>query len=630
MINFQLSEETLGYQTSNDVSNSDKRLLVAGSKNVLVDYQKKVKTRGGFTRLGAANPALTEVRNAWTWETSLGQHLSQRFYDDELEVWLSTVDGIEINAWKRIKDGWSTTKKMRSITQNNGKGWWDATEKIDLQIMVIGDDNGYEWSGGVAVVDSIPDGTHVKKAGSTTWAQNHFYTTRNRKMLCVRTGTEYTYTSGEGSDTLVVSDSTGLVAGDILIQNIVTTTDICASNRLNDYVFNFQNQISYGSDSDDLVYISATDDYGDFTPSSPRESGEGELLTLDAPCRGFASIGQSFLVFAGDSSLFKVKYNQLAVGATLAETLSIDKLSIGVNQGLLNQESVLSVGDTLAYLSNEVALRVITEPTELEGINPKTYSNPIKPDFDNEDWEGVFMAWYKNIIFITAPVNSRMYMLNFVEDADGKTFRFWNPPQTLPVGALSLIREDIDEQLTLHGHSNSVPESYLLFDGLSDGQYEDMDVNDKISIDARAIFAYNSFGKKDQLKNFDEYFVMGEVTPNTNDLSIVLNYDFAGETQVIERTIDGSDEDILEGNVGFNSLAQTSLADNPLGGLLDSGLINIPPDARRFRVDFEIAKEDFYELQVGFNTNERDRYWSIIAHGPNVSLSTRRNINIRK
>jgi hypothetical protein len=628
MINFQLSEETLGYSTSPDVSNADKRLLVNGSKNVLVDYQKKVKSRGGFTRLGSSNSALTEIRNAWTWDTNLGQHLPQRFYDDELEAYLQTVDGIEINAWTRIANGWSTTKKMRSITQNGGKAWWDDTEKIDLQLMVIGDDNIYEWGGGVAVVGSIPDGTHVTKAGTTTWAQNHFYTTRNKTLVCVRTGTEYTYTSGEDTTTLVVTDSTGLVAGDILIQKIKTTSDKPASNRINDFIYNFQNQIAYGSETDNLVYVSADDDYDDFTPSAPRLSGEGETLTLDASTRALTSIGKAFLAFAGDSSLFQLKYSELAVGTTLAETLTVEKLNIGVNQGALNQECIVPVGDTLAYLSNEVALRIIKEPTELEGINPKTFSNPIKPDFDNEDWEGSFGAWYKNILFFSAPENSRMYMLNFVEDSDGKTFRFWNPPQTLPIGPFSLI--NTDDGAMLHGHSNVVPETYLLFDGLSDGQYENMDVNDKVAIDARAIFAYNSFGKKGVLKNFDEYFVMGEITPNTNDLSMVLNYDFGGETQVIEKTIDGTDEDILEGEIGFNSLAQTSLADNPLGGLLDSGLVNTPTDARRFRVDFEIAKEDFYELQVGFMTNERDRFWSVIAHGGNIALSTRRNINIRK
>lgn len=617
MDKFSLAEETLGYQTSPDPSNSDKRLLIAPSRNVLVDYQKKVRIRPGYMRLGAANPALTECRNGWTWNTSTGTELAQRFYDDELEVYLTTVDTIAINAWTRIAQSWSTTEKLRPAT------WFDATENIDLQVMVQGDANIYEYNGAVAVVDSIPDGTHVKKAGTTTWAQNRFYTTRNKSMVCVRTGTVYTYASGETSDTLVVTDSTGLIAGDILVQSIVTQSNKPVANHANDVIYSFENQICIGSDGDEEVWISKNTSYYDFAYSSPRLSGEGALLTLDDPTRGIASLGSLLLIFAGRSSIFQAQYEQISVGSTLAETLKVKKLDVGVDQGALNQECIVPIGNSLAYLSNEIAVRIIDNPDNLTGINPRTYSNPIKPDFDAEDWDGAFGAWYKNILFFTAPEASHTYMLNFVEDADGKLFRFWNPPQVLPIGPTSIF--DAGDGPLLYGHSNSVPETYELFIGQSDGQYEDMDVADKLPIDANATFAYDYFKNRAALKNFDEYYSEGEITQNTIDLLLTLNYDYQGSTQIIEKTIDGSDEDLLEGLVGFNSLAQQSLGVNPLGGLL-----NPPSDAHKFRVVFEIAKEDFHQLGRSYSTNDVDRYWAILADGSNATLSTRRDTSIRK
>src|SRR3990167_7719091 len=102
--NFALAEQTLGYVTSQDKSNTDFRYLVGGSKNVLIDFQKKVKIRSGYTRLGAANTALTEVRNAWTWYTSVGTVRPQRFYDDELEVYLDDRKSTSLNAWYRVRD----------------------------------------------------------------------------------------------------------------------------------------------------------------------------------------------------------------------------------------------------------------------------------------------------------------------------------------------------------------------------------------------------------------------------------------------------------------------------------------------------------------------------------------------
>src|SRR3990167_9284397 len=133
MPKFILAEETLGYVTSPEESNTDFRMLVEGSKNVLIDYQKKTKIRPGYVRLGAANTSLTPVRNAWTWKTSTGTSLPMRFYDDELEVYLTTIDTIVKNAWYRVKSGFSTTERLRSTIRKGGDGgWYDATEGVDL------------------------------------------------------------------------------------------------------------------------------------------------------------------------------------------------------------------------------------------------------------------------------------------------------------------------------------------------------------------------------------------------------------------------------------------------------------------------------------------------------------------
>lgn len=705
--NFILAEETLGYVTSPDPSNADKRLLVSGSKNVQIDYRKKVKTRSGYTRLGAANTALTPNRNAWTWKSSTGLAIPQRFYDDELEVYLGTVDTVAINAWTGIKAGWSTTEKLRRAF------WWDTSENLDVQLMVQGDANIYEWSGAIAIILSVTSNT-ITKNGTNTFQQNRAYSVRTTIgsstsqfditnpsgttfrytwdgtgtdpgitaakypvgmaisvqaqnmnagnkgtflitgsganyfevtnaagvaevdktigtgnldiksiFVCVRTGVEYAYTGGETTTTLTgVNSTVGLIAGDILVQKIFTRYNTPVASHTNHFISSNDNQIYVGSEDDNEVYVSKPSDYTSYSLSTPRVIGEGALLALDEPTRGFGILGKNIIIFAGNSSIYRPKFTASAVTQN-AETFDVEKVDTGLNQGAINQESIVSIGNAIAYISCEPALRVIDNPDDLIGVNPKTFSNPIKPDFDAEDWTDAFGFWYKNILFFNSSVNSHMYMLNFVEDEDGKLFRFWNPPQILPGGPMSLI--DPGDGEALYIHSNSVPETYLLFDGASDAQYDDMTVTDKVAIDAKAIFAYNNFKNRALLKTFDEYFVEGEITPNTIDLLLTLDYDFAGATQIIEEIIDGSDEDILEGNVGFNSLAQQSLALNPLGGLL-----NPPSDARKFRVDFEEAREDFFEIRATFSTNEIDMYWAIISHGCNAELSRRKAINIRK
>ena len=97
------------------------------------------------------------------------------------------------------------------------------------------------------------------------------------------------------------------------------------------------------------------------------------------------------------------------------------------------------------------------------------------------------------------------------------------------------------------------------------------------------------------------------------------------ETQIIEKTIDCSDENLIEGFVSFNSLGQQSLGINPLGGLL-----NPPDDARKGYVINEIAREDFRQIQATYNTNAIDRYWAILAHGCNATKSLRRSLDHHK
>ena len=104
-----------------------------------------------------------------------------------------------------------------------------------------------------------------------------------------------------------------------------------------------------------------------------------------------------------------------------------------------------------------------------------------------------------------------------------------------------------------------------------------------------------------------------------------LNYDFNGNVQLVQNTIDGSDEDIIIGSPISASLGQNPLAQKSLASALST-----PENSKKFRVIFEIAKENFTELQATFETNELDRYWAIIAHGGNIELSKRKNINIRK
>lgn len=607
MRDFELTEEVLGYVTAENPTNTDPRHLVGGSRNVLIDQQRKIRTRNGFTRLGVADETIAPIRGGTTWGTSTGTEIMVRSHQDKFEAYFETIDGVEINAWKEIASGFGTLVTPRFTT------WYDATENLDELIFIWGTDEMFEWSGAVTTLKAASTST-LEKNGTDTWAESRFYTGGNKVVII--NGTEYTYTGGEDTTILtgVTPDPSGEAVDSLVTQKIVTQADKPEADRINNTIYTYENQICLGSESDQLVYISKNTDYADFAYSTPRVPGEGVLLTLDGVTNGFATLSERLIVFAGSESIFQGNYVALTVGTTKTETLEIKKYEVGVSQSALNQETIVPIGNSILYVTQEPALRELLSLAEVSGgRDPQTLSNPIKPDFDAADFTNACSTWYKNAFYLTAPNDGVMFILEYKEDADGRIRRYWQPPQTIPVRVL------LNYNSLLYGHSSAIPETYELF---VDGIFSDLNSSDeKVSMNCVAKFAYRSYSKKAQLKNFDEYFTEGEISASTT-LDLNLYYDFGGYTRKTNLEIDGGNFDISEETLEASSLAQQPLGQNPLGGT-----INAPDGTLKFRSIHEIAKEDFFEMQAVYSTDDVDKYWAILSHGANAKISTRQPIN---
>lgn len=621
MKRFSTINETLAYVSAEEKTNTSPKYLVGGSQNVLIDRTRKTSSRRGFTRLGVGSTTENPIKNQFTWLTSTGASRMLRNYDDELEVWVATLDTVAINAWHRVINSLTTTEFVRFSSPV-----WKDSETLDVILFVQGNANLYEWSGGVAVALSTGTNT-LTKAGTTTWAQNRFYGTANRTIINTRTGTEYAYTGGVATTTLtgVTPDPAvaDIVANDVFVQKVVTNTNEPAASRNNDTLGVVENHVAIGSNDDNEVYLTQNDDFTDTTFSTPRVAGEAALFTLDGPSRGIATLGKELILFAGTDSIFRSRFVDITVSTTLSEQLDVRKMFSGSNQGSFSADTIVQLGNALIYLSNEPAIRYVQDPDESIGSDPKTLSNPIKPDFDAEDFTNAHALWHRNGFYLTAPVNSKLYILEFVEDADGNVRRFWQSPQIGPFRSLSILGG------LLYVGSNGVQETYEMF---AADTFSDLATNgtagnpdDKLPINCIAAYAYNHYGDRVNLKNFDEYFVEGEIAPSTNKLLLTLNYDFGGKTQIIEKFIDGTNADILEETLINASLGQQPLGQSPLGGSIEA-----PENTAKFSIIFEIAKEDFRKMQAIFSTNDIDKFFSILSHGPNAKLSRRQATNIKK
>ena len=611
-VNYSLTNEFLGYVTAEDETKLSPKYLRSGSKNVLIDREKKCGIRAGYTFALETGEGSHSCKSGSNWLNSSGTNILWRFNsDDALDVFIGTVDGSTLNSWYTIQTGLDDTYPVRATP------WYNATEKLDELLFVNHGSTLRRWNGAVAVVSSSSSGAAtVTKAGTTTFAQNRFYTSGNKSFICVRTGTEYAYTGGETTTTLTTVTTSGsfdLVAGDILYQKIVSNSNIPESGYVTDNIFQFNNNVFYSSEGDNRVFMSLNTAPTTFTPSSPRIAGEGNTFTLDGAGAKFGVIAGKVVMFVGDLAYLPT-FTPITVGSTLAETIVIQVRSFGTNQGAHSQETIVQVDDAIVMLSKEPALRLYESFEQISDRTIKSLSNPIKPDFDEEDWTNAVGAWHGSRVFMHSRVNSLTYILEWVEDADGNVRRYWNPPQTFPIGAFA------QDSGYLYSLSSADGKTLLLFNGSSDYSYDFSGATSaKTPIEAIMKLAYNPFGKRGNLKTHDELMVEGEISPNTNDLLCQLEYDFGGATAINEQYINGGDLDIILESLEMTSLGQQSLGASPIGGGLSD-----PAPGSHFQTILEYAPDDYYLLGINFSTNELDRTWSIMSVGPNVRLSNRR------
>lgn len=595
MSKFSVIQNFLGYQNKKDVSNCDPRFLITGSHDVIVNDGEKISTRDGYTIDGQSNSALTPIKSSYDWNTSTGTELNLRSYYDELEY--RYVDSNGNVTWRRLANGFGNSVIFRCAE------WWSSTEKEDLLLIVNGDSNIRMWSGGVTTYDSST-ATTITKEGSSTWAESRFLTSGTRQIII--DGITYTYTGGENTTTLtgVTPDPTsgGHVSGSVVHQALVTSSNTPSSSVDNDVISVHKNQVYIADNNQRSVYISKNTDYTDYAFSSPRLPGEGALLTLDSACVGFAIQEDAVYVTAGKNDWYQVNFTLSSDNTK--EAVVIQKLKSGTQQAAQSQEMIGNIKNSIIFISNEPTLDTLGRIENITTPQSVPLSEPIKLDFDSYDFTGAHIKYFRNQTFVAVPTES---LVLIYDHQNG----YWQPPQTLPIERLSIISGE------LYGHSSLVPETYKLFD-------TSVQTDNGNPINHVAVFAYRNFGKRYSKKNFDFYYTEGYIGGNSI-IDVVYKIDFGGFTNILEKSIDASDTDIIFSTTTDGSLGKVPLGHNPIGSITDS-VSGLP----KFRIIHGLAKSAFYEYSVQYSSNEEGYQWQILVQGPNASESTSDAIEIKK
>ncbi len=278
------------------------------------------------------------------------------------------------------------------------------------------------------------------------------------------------------------------------------------------------------------------------------------------------------------------------------ELLRIIRYKTAAGSGLISKDLICSVKNDILYITREPSMGNLSQ-SGLESNNSVPISDPIKNDFDNYDFTGGSMKYFKRAIYIALPAEGLTLIFDMMR-------RLWQPPQTIPVSFFAIIGDE------LYGHSSVTNETYKLFDGTDDNG---------VFIPQVARFAYNNGGTRHRLKNLSEYWTDGYLTASA-ELNYTLAFGYGGALGAPTFTILGSDSDIVTSQdatpVGSEPLGVT-----PLGGGSFSDIIGLPgadvPMQRFHQID-TVTLVDFPEFYVEYQLNTLGAQMALVAHGSNM------------
>jgi hypothetical protein len=611
---FQINSEFKGYRHREDVTNLPPGIMIPGSQNVLTNEAERVAIRKGYTLDGQANATIASIVSAYDWQTHLGYERNLRAYTTNLEYRYVAADGTVT---------WRTLLSSTASPNFNFTTFWDDTELIDVLLFVNGQSEINEWNGAITTVASNTAVT-LTKQGTTTWAQEGFYTAGTRSVVI--NGVTYTYTGGETTTTLTgLAGLPAITAGTVVHQSVRTTANSAMTGMnatfSNDLIATRLNHVYIGSLESAQVYLSIINDYTDYSFSTPRLVGEGGLFVLDGIAVGFINQDDSMYVSAGKNLWYKSLFTQTTnsvpdgAGGTISityEAFSFQPLKTTILQAAQSQAYITKIKNNIAFVSNEPTMDFLGKTMVQDGVqtsflNDPTITNisdPIKDDFDSYDFTDGSIIYYRYFTYVAVPREGLVRVFNHSKE-------YWEAPLILPVSRFAIIDGE------LYGHSYQVPETYKMFEGYNDNGNP---------IHAVASFSYQNFGSRCNLKNWNEFYTEGYISSNTT-LNVKLQLDLDGCGTPLMYQIDGDDSQYVclpksGGSLGKNSLGKRSLA----GRGKDSTVDILPPKFRHKRTNKQI---DFFEMNVTYSSNDVDQRWELLAFGPKVIMSDNDSVLIK-
>lgn len=471
------------------------------------------------------------------------------------------------------------------------------------------------------------------KGGSTTWAQDGFYSHYSEDLNLIINGVTYAYTGGVNSGVLtgVTPDPTGISFPALAIQAVTLEPTVGISGFFTiDFLKTIGNQVYVGSYISRLIFISSSSDFRLYTVPTPRAPGDPEELTLDNQGKGISvRLGQPH-IFAGDADLYIISFTDTSFGTGSGGTTSpvtveetqVDKKNLGGLCAPIAHEFIDVVGDDIVYLGQDQQLRVVGTFTDIFGTKYPSLSQDVQKEFTDENFTGGHLKAIGDFIYITAPIGGRDWMLQTRQETDkggGIIFeRFWQPPHLRNISRIVSISG------VVFGHSYINPQIYQIWD--TNQWHDDSPSNQEISYASIMRLAYDHIEEKGGVRRqglafFDKVYHEGYIWDGSLLYGNVY-FDYQGASKIQPTIINTIKHPV---RLFFNQ-SDPSLGINQIGGFpLGVGLVPDPSlqeMMKKFRRIVGVIPVNCFEYSLEVYSVDVDARWEISSIGANATLST--------
>lgn len=355
------------------------------------------------------------------------------------------------------------------------------------------------------------------------------------------------------------------------------------------------------------VYGSQIDNPGDFTFSSPRDPGDGFIVSYSQGGGTVTGLSQKENL----NYVFKPETIQTLAFSTDGEDFVIQQPltsydeRTSADEGAVSALAVFRAENTIVFVTPTNTINTVNRVQNIDYPQTLPISDAIKDTVDvcvfDSQTAGV---GYRGRMYIACK-SSNLVAINDLVLVYNLRYRAWEAPMTgLSIAAWFVY------QTNLYGCLATSPDVVQLLTGTTD--FNDGETVG-VPIEAELALRRQNYGFRDKRKVFDQYYIEGEMD-ESGDALFTFTYD-EGET-VRQGQLLGTESgfffaDTTEGAFGLDPFGIETFGPEIIPG---TDVI-----ARKFRIILTTKELPFYTLSMTVTTSS---YFKLIAHGPNARLTS--------